>query len=184
MPAFVGEKCERQHGHGEDGAVQRGVLVVLQFTVPVRAVPVEPQRRNGKIDIHHAGLVCPASSRSLMMSRWAWKAVPLTTVRAPMNEHTKPSTGCCQVVSSRCSARSHTGSVIVWPIWLELRWPTVSSQIPSMNTGAAKTIIHHHDSARHHSVCPASRSCGISSGRHTRRANQPGGLGGQRRAKL
>src|SRR5436305_10863910 len=42
VPAFVGEKRERQDGQGEDGAVQRGVLVVLQFAVPVRAVPVEP----------------------------------------------------------------------------------------------------------------------------------------------
>src|SRR6185312_11485186 len=40
------------------------------------------------------------------------------------------------------------------------------------------------EDARHHSVCPGSRSWGISSGRHTRRANQPGGLGGQRRAKF
>ena len=74
--------------------------------------------------------------------------------------------------------------MIVWPIWLAFSPLTVSSQMPSRNTGAAKTIIHHHDSARHHSVCPGSRSWGISSGRHTRRANQPGGLGGQRRAKL
>src|ERR1700759_5669881 len=102
--------------------------------------------------IHQAGLVFPLSSRSLMISHWKWDAVPLTTMRAPMNEHTKPSTGCCQTVSRLWSACSHDGIVITWAIWLELLWVIVSSQMPSRNAGAAKTIIQNHDSARHHSV--------------------------------
>ena len=93
----------------------------------------------------------------MIISRWKWNAVPLTTERAPMNEQTKPSSGCCQTVSRSWSACSHNGSVIVWPIWSEFVWLIVSSQMPSRNTGAANTIIQNHDSARHHSVCPGSR---------------------------
>jgi len=68
-----------------------------------------PAQEREDVYVHHAGLVCLPSSRSLMISRWKWNAVPLTTVRAPRNEHTKPSTGCCRVVSRLWSACSHTG---------------------------------------------------------------------------
>src|SRR5262249_30453741 len=101
-----------------------------------------------------------------------------------MNEHRKPSTGCCHVVSNVSSAWIHVGSVNVWPIWLELVCVIVSSQMPSRNTGAAKTIIQNQDSVRHHSVWLVSRALGISSGRQTYRANQVGCFGGQWRAKL
>jgi len=46
------------------------------------------------MDIHHAGLVCPASSRSLMISRWGVECGALDErCGAPMNEHTKAEHG-------------------------------------------------------------------------------------------